>query len=59
MKLGAKKCKFGKDRAKFVGFWVSADGVSLDPKKVENIVNRPTPKSIVEVQSLLGMCNYL
>ena len=30
----------------------------MDRKKVENIINRPLPKSIVEVQSLIGCVNY-
>ena len=34
------------------------DGITPDPKKIEDIVNLQTPTSASEVRSLLGMTNY-
>ena len=34
------------------------DGISPDPKKVEDVVNLHTPSTASEVRSLLGMTNY-
>ena len=36
----------------------SKDGISPDPKKVEEVVNLSTPSTASEVRSLLGMTNY-
>ncbi|CAL9018862.1 unnamed protein product [Prunus brigantina] len=37
-KLYAKKCDFWKDKVKFLGHVISKDGVSMDPSKVEAVM---------------------
>ena len=46
-------CMFGKVKVEFSG-----DGITPDPKKIEDIINLQTPTSLSEVRSLLGMTNY-
>ena len=42
----------------FFGLIFSKDGTRPDPKKIEAFVNTPTPTSVSEVRSLLGMATY-
>ena len=56
--LNKSKCEFRKDRLDFFGYVFSKDGISPDPKKVADVVNRQTPSTASELRSLLGMTNY-
>jgi len=56
--LNKSKCEYSKDRLEFFGYVFSKDGISPDPKKVEDVVNLHTPSTASEVRSLLGMTNY-
>ena len=47
-----------KDKVEFFGYVFSGDGIALDPKKIEDIINLQTPTSASEVRSLLGKTNY-
>ena len=37
---------------------MSASGVSVDPEKVEAVMNRERPKSIFEIHNFLGLARY-
>ena len=37
---------------------ISADGVSVDPQKIEAVVNWKPPKNVSEVRSFLGLAGY-
>ena len=43
---------------RFLGHVVSASGVSVDPKKVETVMNWERPKSVFEIRSFLGLAGY-
>ena len=59
-KLYAKfsKCEFWLDRVHFLGHVVSAEGISVDPAKIEAVSNWKAPKSVTEVRSFLGLAGY-
>ena len=59
-KLYAKlsKCEFQKPSLKFLGHIVSADGLKVDPGKVQVIQDWPRPQTNKEVRSFLGLANY-
>ena len=59
-KLYAKfpKCEFWLDRVHFLGHVVSAEGISVDPAKIEAVSNWKAPKSVIEVRSFLGLAGY-
>ncbi|KAJ0621722.1 putative nucleotidyltransferase, Ribonuclease H [Helianthus annuus] len=59
-KLYAKfsKCEFWLDQVAFLGHVVSAEAISMDPAKVEAITKWPTPTSVTEVRSFLGLAGY-
>ena len=52
------KCEFWLEQVVFLGHVVSAKGVSVDPQKVEAIVNWERPTSATEVRSFLGLAGY-
>nr|GEU32420.1 putative reverse transcriptase domain-containing protein [Tanacetum cinerariifolium] len=42
----------------FLGHIVSADGITMDPSKVEAITKWPRPKIVTEIKSFLGLTGY-
>ncbi|KAM6567285.1 hypothetical protein CsatA_026413 [Cannabis sativa] len=54
MKLNPKKCIFGVKSGKFMGFIVSQRGIEANPKKIQALLNMPSPKKHKDVQSLTG-----
>jgi hypothetical protein len=59
-KLYAKcsKCEFGRQELGFLGHRLSAAGVSVDPRKVQSIVEWARPTSCTEVRRFTGLANY-
>ena len=53
-----KKCEFWLDSVAFFGHVVSKDGIAIDPKKVEVVVEWNRPNSVTEVRSFLGLAGY-
>jgi transposase InsO family protein len=56
LKLG--KCHFALPQVNYLGHVISAEGVRPDPEKVSAVQNFPTPKTVKETQSFLGLTNY-
>ncbi|KAA0032554.1 DNA/RNA polymerases superfamily protein [Cucumis melo var. makuwa] len=52
------KCEFWLEQVVFLGHVVSAKGVSINPQKVEAVVNWERPTSATEVRSFLGLVGY-
>nr|GFA81771.1 putative reverse transcriptase domain-containing protein [Tanacetum cinerariifolium] len=52
------KCEFWLGHVAFLGHIVSADGITMDPPKVEAITKWPRPKTVTEVRSFLGLAGY-
>ncbi|GJX45992.1 putative nucleotidyltransferase, ribonuclease H [Tanacetum coccineum] len=59
-KLYAKfsKCEFWLSKVAFLGHIVSAEGITMDPAKVEAITKWPRLTSVTEVRSFLGLAGY-
>ena len=59
-KLYAKesKCEFFKTEIHYLGHIVTANGVMMDPAKVEAILKWPHPKNIEELQIFLGLAGF-
>jgi hypothetical protein len=54
------KCMFSTHVLPFLGFVVLAGkGIRIDPAKVKAIVERSSPKTVTQVKSILGACNFL
>ncbi|KAK8510296.1 hypothetical protein V6N12_073367 [Hibiscus sabdariffa] len=52
------KCEFWIREVVFLGHVVSSEGIRVDPKKVEAVVNWKQPKSVTEIRSFLGLAGY-
>ena len=53
-----KKCEFWLREVTFLGHVISADGVAVDPKKIDAIRDWPRPTTVTEVRSFLGLAGY-
>ena len=54
MKLNPKKCSFGVESGKLLGFMVSHRGIKANPEKIQAIVQMRSPRNLKEMQSLTG-----
>ena len=52
------KCQFWLDKVAFLGHVISIEGISVDPQKIEAIVNWKPPTNVYEVRSFLGLAGY-
>ena len=52
------KCDFWFKEVSFLGHIVSAEGIRVDPVKIEAIVNWKPPRNVTEVRSFLGLAGY-
>ena len=52
------KCEFWLSRVGFLRHVVSADGIYVDPQKVEVVANWGQPTTVTEVRSFLGLAGY-
>ena len=50
---------FKSESIPFFGHVISREGIKPDPKKIEAVKTMTTPTSKLELQSFLGLCNYL
>jgi hypothetical protein len=59
-KLYAKlcKCEFCLDSVKFLGHTIFKDGISVDPSKVQEVMDWKPPKSVHQIRSFLGLAGY-
>jgi len=53
-----KKCDFWMEKVHFLRHVISKEGVSVDPSKVEAVINWPRHTSIIEIRSFLRMARY-
>ena len=58
LKLNPAKCQFGKEKVEYLGHYLSKDGLEASPKTVDAIKSFPKPKSVKQLRSFLGMCNF-
>ena len=59
-KLYAKlsKCDFWLKEVSFLSYIVSAEGIRVDPTKIEVVMNWKPPRNVIEVKSFLGLAGY-
>ncbi|GJZ46271.1 reverse transcriptase domain-containing protein [Tanacetum coccineum] len=54
MKLNPKKCSFGVEEGKFLGYVVTSEGIWANPKKTKAIADMQSSRTLKEMQSLSG-----
>jgi hypothetical protein len=59
-KLYAKfsKCEFLLDSVNFLGHTISEEGISVDPSKVQYVMDWKPPKTVHQIRSFLGLVGY-
>ncbi|MBW0551359.1 hypothetical protein O181_091074, partial [Austropuccinia psidii MF-1] len=58
LKISLKKCNFGQQELLPLGDKVSGLSLAIDQNKVAEVLQKPIPKNIKEMQSLLGFASY-
>ncbi len=53
-----EKYEFHQTLTSFLGYIISADGVAMDEKKINSVLNWPTPKTTKDLQCFLGFANF-
>ena len=52
------KCEFWLGEVSFLGHIVSEEGIRVDPKKIEVIIEWKPPRNVTRVRSFLGLMGY-
>jgi hypothetical protein len=52
------KCEFWLKEIKFLGHTISQDGISVDPEKVQEVMDWKPPTIVRQIQSFLGLAGY-
>ena len=52
------KCEFWLNEVSFLGHLVSEEGIRVDPRKIEVIIEWKPPRNVMEVRSILGLAGY-
>ncbi|KAF7573021.1 hypothetical protein PtrM4_079260 [Pyrenophora tritici-repentis] len=58
LSLDPTKCKFETKRVKYLGLILTTDGIEMDPEKVSTVLDWQLPRSVKDMQSFLGFCNF-
>ena len=53
-----KKCHFLTKSLVFLGYFVSGDGIRMDPRKIDTILSWPMPNSVHDVRSFHGLAFF-
>ena len=58
LKISPNKCQLFRKQVEFLGHIVSEEGIATAPSKTEIVDKWPSPKSVKELCSYLGLCSY-
>ena len=53
-----EKCTFGMTEVQYLGYIIDEQGVHVDPAKVQVIRDWPSPTTLIELRSFLGLANF-
>ena len=59
LSLNSKQMQFKSTDYKFFGHRLTPDGIKMDPKKIESIIQMDPPQNVASLQSFNGMVSYL
>ncbi|GBG76828.1 hypothetical protein CBR_g23044 [Chara braunii] len=57
-KINAKKCEWAKTQVLYLSHVLNGDGIKPEDSKIEAIRDWPTPRTLTELRSFLGLANY-
>lgn len=58
LRISREKCHFACSSVHFLGHIITPDGISVNPQKVEAVVNMPPPRNVKQVQSFMQTCSW-
>ena len=58
LRLHPKKCYIASSSVDYLGYHVSTDGLSTDPRKTDTVANFPQPTDVKSLRSFLGLASY-
>jgi len=58
-RLQIRKCRLGVPEIEWCGLFLSGDGYSMAPSRIDSIVAMPRPTNVREMRRLLGMASFL
>ena len=56
--LKLKKCEFHIQETKFLGHWITTEGIQMEKTKIQAILDWPELQNTKEVQQFIGLINY-
>jgi hypothetical protein len=57
-KVKLSKCSFAKRQISYLGYIISEEGIATCPRKIKAVVDWPTPASVKDFRSFLGLAGY-
>jgi hypothetical protein len=57
LQVDTNKCDFGAQEVKYLGLFITTNGVRMDPEKIEATTEWQIPTSMKDVQAFLGLAN--
>ena len=56
--VNKSKCLFFPNEIICIGFLIDKNGIRVNPRKIDPIINMPQPTNVKQLQSFLGVVNY-
>ncbi|XP_012844847.1 PREDICTED: uncharacterized protein LOC105964883, partial [Erythranthe guttata] len=54
----SSKCSFGQQQIEYLGHIITADGVGVDPRKINGVKDWPQPANVKALRGFLGLTGY-
>ncbi|GFX48771.1 hypothetical protein TNCV_3479551 [Trichonephila clavipes] len=58
LRANSEKCQFSCSRVKYLGLWITPQGIEVDHEKTSAILGIPPPKNVKQLQSFLQTCSW-
>ena len=58
LKVDLDKSEFDQEEVEFLGHIIGKNGIRMDPRKVQSVLEWPTPENLKDLQAFLGLANY-
>jgi hypothetical protein len=57
--LRKEKCSFATNKVEYLGHFITKEGVSTDPNKIQAVSSWPLPSSIKQLRGFLGLAGII